>query len=104
METNRHNVTKERIDVSEEKVKGRLIEVRVLSFPFNLFVISLLWDNYELRRLASTDSNSNNFIYSQSGFPLSVYVFMRTIYFRKDNFINFLNMKGIPMSKSFPHN
>jgi len=33
METNRHNVTKKIIDESEEKVKGRLIEVRVLSFP-----------------------------------------------------------------------
>jgi hypothetical protein len=32
VEANRHNVTKERIDESEEKLKGRLIEVRVLSF------------------------------------------------------------------------
>jgi len=33
VETNRHNVTKERIDESEEKLKGRLIDVRVFSFP-----------------------------------------------------------------------
>lgn len=33
VEINRHNVTKERIDEPEEKVKDRLIDVRVLSFP-----------------------------------------------------------------------
>jgi hypothetical protein len=82
-------------------MKSRLTEARVLLFPFFNFILHffLLWDSCELRRLSSTDSNSKDFICAHSGFPSSVYVGVRTAYFRKDDVISFLNMKRILMSK-----